>query len=135
MADSMKIQYTPLNDQVLIKMDIKQKSILETGINTRPTVLPSGYVIAVGKGVFLQGVGWAEPQVKPGDHVAVAIEGWTTLPLAEDANDVYVSVSESVILGKLEGATPDSPWFKLGEDTMGGAAAGAQLARITGGRR
>lgn len=107
------IKFAPLNDQVLLRMDVIKTSILERGLNDRPYVLPSGVVIATGRGVFVPGTGFVEVQVKPGDHVAVSTEGsWVNLPLSEDKEEVYVVVSESLLLGKLEGCTPETRWWK-----------------------
>jgi hypothetical protein len=70
-------------------------------------------VMATGRGVFVPGTGFVEVQVKVGDHVAVSTEGsWINLPLSEDKSEVFITVSESIILGKLEGATRDHRWFK-----------------------
>lgn len=125
-----RVQFHPMNDQVLLKMDVKKKSILERGVNDRPTVLPSGVVVEVGRGVFVPGVGWIEPQVKPGDHVAVSMDGpWTSLPLSDQPEEIYVAVSESLLLGKLEGADEGSAWFKAGEE------APSAITRVVGGPR
>lgn len=117
------INFIPLNDQVLIKMDIQQRSSAiitpDTHGGDQPIVIPSGVVVAVGRGVFVPGTGFVENQVKPGDHVAISTEGsWINLPLSEDKNEVYVTVSESLILGKIENpADPAQPlerdrrWF------------------------
>jgi len=124
-----RVQFHPINDQILLRMDVQQKSILERGVNDRPTVLPSGVVVEVGKGVFAPGVGWIEPQVKPGDHVAVSMDGpWTNLPLSEEPEEIYVAVSESLIIGKIEGADKGSAWFKTGD-------APSAITRVVGGRR
>ena len=110
--------FHPINDQVLLKMDVRKKSVLEVGLNGRPEVLPSGVVVEVGRGVFAPGVGWIEPQVKAGDHVAVAMDGpWITLPLVDRAEgEVYVTLSESLIIGKLEGADAGSAWCAAAEE-------------------
>jgi hypothetical protein len=111
------IFFQPINDQVLLKMDVKKKSILERGVKDKPTVLPSGHVIRVGRGTFIPGTGFIEPQVQEGEHVAVSMAGeWTNLPLDEDPDEIYISVSESLILGKLEGADKDTRWFKTADD-------------------
>lgn len=111
------VRFEPLNDMVQLKMDLKEESVLERGIKDRPTVLPSGTVVAVGRGPFLPGVGWAGPQVAVGDHVAVSTDGaWIPLPLSTDKREVHIAVSESLILGKLFGADRNSAWFKASED-------------------
>lgn len=111
------INFIPINDQVLVKMDIQQRSSAiitpDTHGGDTPVVIPSGVVVAVGRGVYVPGTGFVENQCKPGDHVAISTEGsWVNLPLSEDKNEVYVTVSESIILGKLEGCTADRRWFK-----------------------
>lgn len=118
MSTATEVTFHPINDQVLIKMDVKRKSVLELGVNDRPEVLPSGIVIAVGRGVFAPGVGWIEPQVKAGDHVAVSMDGpWVNLPLTDRKDgDVHIAVSESLILGKLEGADIGSAWFAASDE-------------------
>jgi co-chaperonin GroES (HSP10) len=114
------IDFQPLNDQVLLRMDVLEASILERGIDDRPMVLPSGRVIAVGRGTFIAGTGFVESQVKPGDHVAVLSDGsWVTLPLSEKKDEVYVTVSESAILGKLSGCEPGTRWWKRPEASRG----------------
>lgn len=110
------IGFTPINDNVLVKMDVQEASFLVQHLDDRPTVVPSGVVVAIGRGVFIPGTGFVETQVKPGDHVAISTEGlWVNLPLSEDKNEIFVCVSESIILGKLEGATRDRRWFKKQE--------------------
>lgn len=110
-----QINFTPINDQILLKMDVKIRSALELG-NQKPLVIPSGVVVATGRGTFVPGTGFVETQVKPGDHVAVSTEGsWVNLPLSEDKDEVYVCVSESIILGKLEGLTRGMRWFQTGD--------------------
>lgn len=111
------ITFIPLNDQVLIRMDIQERTSTiitpDTHGGDTPVVIPSGIVVAVGRGVFVPGTGFVENQCKPGDHVAISTEGsWINLPLSEDKNEVYVTCSESLILGKLENATPAHRWFK-----------------------
>ena len=115
----MLVKYHPLNDQVLVKLDCKKKSALQRGIVDTPTMLPSGVVVEVGRGMFMPGVGFVETTVKVGDHVAISLEGnWTPLPLSDDKDEVYVSISESLILGRLEGADHDSPWFKAATEDV-----------------
>ena len=111
------VEFEPMHDQVLLKMDVKKRSILEINSTGRPTVLPSGIVIATGDGIFIPGSGWQPVNVKPGDHVAVSMEGsWVSLPLSSDPDDIYVTVSSSLILGKLKGADAGSAWFAAGDD-------------------
>lgn len=117
-----KIQFRPLNDQVLVKMDMQKKSRLEID-STRPTVLPSGVVVAVGRGTFQPGIGFTEPQVKVGDHVAVSLDGpYAVVPLADkEASEVYIVLSESMVLGLLQGADENSCWFKAADEAQGAA--------------
>jgi co-chaperonin GroES (HSP10) len=112
-----EIKFHPLNDQLLLKMDVRKKSLLEKGINDKPTLLPSGVVIAVGRGVFVPGKGWMEPQVKAGDHVAIILDGTPMLRMPIDSNedDIYICVSESLLIGRLEGADEASCWWKAGD--------------------
>lgn len=116
-----RVEFIPANDQVLIRMDTKKRSVLEVLVE-KPTVLPSGIVVAVGKGVFI-GTGWAGSQFEPGDHVAVSLDGgWLPLPLADKKDEeVYFTISESMILGKLKNADQGSPWFTAADEapTMG----------------
>jgi hypothetical protein len=115
------VGFTPANDQVLLKMDVKKRSVLEV-LKEKPTVLPSGVVVAVGKGVFI-GTGWAGSQFEPGDHVAVSLDGgWLPLPLTDRKDEeVFFTISESMILGKLHNADEGSPWFTAADEapTMG----------------
>ena len=103
------VELQPLNDLVLIKVDIKP-SIIET---TEPQFSPSGRIVAVGRGVFIPGVGFVPPQVAVGDHVAFSLlEGQPmNVPLNVDPKEFYVVISESLLIGKLTGATPESAWF------------------------
>ena len=115
----MRVNFSPINDQVLVQLDCKKRSALARGINDKPTMLPSGVILAVGRGVFIPGTGFVEPQVRVGDHVCISMEGnWTPLPLSDDPDEVFVSVSESLILGRLQGADHDSPWFKAATDDV-----------------
>ena len=111
----MTIQFQPINDQVLIKLDSRKRS--QFAIAEKPEFMPSGHVVAVGRGTYVPGTGFVETQVKPGDHVALLMDGtWSRLPIEDDPSVVYVSVSESLILGKLTGADVDSAWFKHSEE-------------------
>ena len=111
------VKFYPINDQVLIRLDVKPMSVLEAGITKKPKVLPSGTVLAVGRGVFIPGTGFVETQVKPGDHVAISMGGeWVNLPIAADKDDIHISVSESVILGRIEGADIGSPWWSADQE-------------------
>lgn len=112
------IKFTPLNDQILIRMDSRRVSETLHVPGQSQKVLPSGEVLAVGRGV-MTAQGFHGPQVAVGDHVAIDLKGgWRTLPL-DETQEIYVCVSESQVLGKLEGASRDSVWFKalLDEDT------------------
>lgn len=116
------VGFEPLNDQVLVKMDVKKKSSTiitpDSAGGDKPTVIPSGVVVAVGRGVFVPGTGFVENVCKAGDHVAISMEGsWTNVPLSADPNEVFVCVSESLLIGKLTGATQDSAWFKKGDES------------------
>ena len=111
------IKFQPINDQILIKLDVVEPSILERGVDDRPKILPSGTVVAVGRGTFVHGTGFIETQVKAGDRVAVSLtETATNLPLSDEKGQVYVSISESLILGKLDFSAyendGESPWFQ-----------------------
>lgn len=122
------IHFEPMNDQVLIRMDVKKKSILEVTNTGKPTVIPSGVVVAAGKGIFIAGTGFIETRVKEGDHVAVSMDGtWVNLPLSDDPEEVYVTVSESLILGKITKPEnvewKETPWFKMGDDSASSVVA------------
>jgi co-chaperonin GroES (HSP10) len=141
------LKFQPLNDQVLIKMDVKKKSVI-VDPNGKAMIVPSGIVQACGRGIFVQGQ-FIETQVKPGDHVAVSMEGsWTRIPLDDDPNEIYMTVSESLIIGKID-LLPDqqkelearlhesddpkkqdaiireywsnTPWFKTADEAAGNA--------------
>jgi co-chaperonin GroES (HSP10) len=113
MEQTTPIKFFPCNDQILIKVDVKQPSVIERNVKDKPTMLPSGVVIAVGRGTFVPGTGFVEPQVQPGDHVCFMLEGrLERLPIApekdKDGNhQLFCSISESLIMGKLDFGTED----------------------------
>lgn len=111
-----EVTFLPLNDQILLKLDVKKRSILELK-DSKPTILPSGVVCGVGRGVFVPGKGWLEPQVKIGDHVALILDGaaMLRLPITKDDDEIYISISESQLIGRLEGADEKSCWWTSGE--------------------
>lgn len=113
------VGFSPFNDFVLIRLDTKKRSALELR-REKPKVLPSGIVLAVGRGTFVHGTGFVGSQVEVGDHVAVIPDptGWFKLPLSEDEDDTFICVSEAQIMGKLEGADAASPWFKTKNDDV-----------------
>lgn len=125
------VQFEPINDQVVVKMDVKKKSAILIDTSARPTVIPSGEVVAVGRGTFVPGTGFVETQVKPGDHVAVSMDGsWVNLPLSDDKEEIFIAVSESLILGKI--AKPaDMDWAKTPWFTMGDDAASQQVVPVS----
>ena len=128
------VQFQPINDQVVVRMDVKKKSAILIDTSSRPTVIPSGVVVAVGRGTFIPGTGFVEAQVKPGDHVAVTMDGtWVNLPLATDQEEIFVAVSESLILGKIEKPDEvewkDTPWFTMGDDSASQAVVPAARRR------
>jgi hypothetical protein len=105
MSDSV-INFQPKGELVLIKLDTKEQSYLARGVggNDGPTVFPSGEVLAIGTLV---------DQVAEGEHVAIDLHGnLHRLPLSPNEDDIYVTCNQDVVLGSLEGATPDSEWFK-----------------------
>lgn len=121
------ISFEPLGDQVLIKLDTLPGSVI---INPKhaaaaggvATALPSGIVIAVGAGVWVPGSaqGWIPIGVKVGDHVAIdQNQPWHRLPLSNNPDEYYVSVSQGCVMGRLTGASKDSAWFKAKEDERG----------------
>ena len=94
-------------------MDVKTPSILSRGINDKPTLLPSGTVIASGKGMFIPGVGHVDSQVKAGDHVAIVLAGpLQRMPISDDPNEIFVVISEAQLIGRLGNADVGSPWWK-----------------------
>lgn len=109
------IKFTPLNDQILIRLDARRVSETLHVPGQSQKVLPSGEVLAVGRGV-MTAQGFAGPQVAVGDHVAIDLKpGWRTLPL-DKSSEIYIAVSEAQVIGKLEGATRDSAWFAALEE-------------------
>jgi co-chaperonin GroES (HSP10) len=113
------VGFQPFNDFVLLKLDSKRRSSLEIR-REKPKVLPSGVVLAVGRGTFVHGTGFVGSQVEVGDHVAVIPDptSWFKLPLSEDEGETFIVVSESQVMGKLDGADHASPWFKTKNDDV-----------------
>lgn len=116
------VAFKPLNDQVLVKLDVKSASALE--IDKKPSAFPSGRVIAVGLGVFCVGLGYLGSRLTPGDHVALDLKrsDWQNLPLESNPNALYVTISESFVRGIIDApfieanergvvTVPDSPWY------------------------
>ena len=122
MEQTTPIKFKPCNDQILLKVDVKQPSVIERNVKDKPTMLPSGVVIAVGRGTFIPGTGFVEPQIKPGDHVCFMLEGrLERLPIAPEKDEnknhqLYVSISESLVMGVLdfgEESPEESIWFDI----------------------
>lgn len=122
MEQTTPIKFHPSNDQTLLKVDVKQPSVIERNVKDKPTMLPSGVVIAVGRGTFIPGTGFVESQFKPGDHVCFMLEGrLERLPIAPEKDEngnhqLFVSISESLIMGKLdfgEESPQESVWFDI----------------------
>lgn len=115
------VTMTPLYDHVLVRLDVKQLHALDprTIRRGKPTVLPSGVVVAVGTGTLVAGIGLVPLQVKVGDHVAFptsSIPGRLQQLNDPEERIYHVMVRESEITGLLHGATQDSAWFGSGAD-------------------
>ena len=106
------IEFEPLNDQVLIKVHVQKKSALELD-GTPPDKLPSGEVVAVGRGTFVDGK-FVEPQVNTGDTVMFDLTAGPIIrvDITGDKEDFYAVMSEAQLLGKMHNMTMESHWFK-----------------------
>lgn len=112
------VKFHPIGDQVLVRLDVKDPPALAIRPEKK-VVLPSGRVVAVSPRYVVPGVGWVETVVKVGDHVALVLERggpWRALPLSGKDSEIYVTISESSILGRLQGADETSPWFVDNKD-------------------
>lgn len=106
-----QVTFVPVNDQVLLALDMKVQTTKLVGIP--PKALPSGRVLAVGKGVFCAGVGYLGSQLQRGDHVSVELRHgmFRTLPLDPAKGQVFIVISESHVLGALGDAGSESAWY------------------------
>lgn len=122
-ARATPVTLHPLSDMLLVLMDLQPASPLQPDQKRRKALpFPSGVVVEVGRGVYCPGVGYLESQLRVGDHVALNLTpggNWRTVPLNPDPAVIYVLCSESLAVGKLEGATPESTWYKKYDDGTG----------------
>lgn len=108
-----KLEFEPINDQVLIKVHTMAASALAPDHLKEAEKLPSGEVIAVGRGVFVNGT-FVESQLKPGDTVMFDLsqpQPIVRVDLTGKDEDFFAVMSEAMILGKIHNLTPKSHWF------------------------